>query len=965
MMEFQSPQFLYFILPLCIGWLLLTVYSERRRRRAREAFAAQSMWSKIFPEESAARFWFKLLLRELAIIASLIALAGPRFGNQVEQVTPRGSDLYVLIDVSRSMLAEDVVPSRLGRAKADVSALLNRLDGERVGLIAFAGQAVVKCPLTIDYDSFRRALQELDPSSAPRGGTAIGDAIRKALEVFHAKVERDQSILLITDGDDQNSYPLEAAAIAAERKVAIYAVGLGDSQQGARIPEKGDSKNYVEYAGEQIWSKLDGSLLSEIALKTSGVYVPAGTKSYNLAELYTEHLKQRRASEGESQQRIRRSEQYQLFLGFALISLVIDACIASYRKTDQGPGKTAGMRLSKAASNVLILSLMYSQMAGAPLQAEEPVAAVREGVKLYSQEKYDAAQEKFAAAVEQLGESKSESLAIAAFDNACAYHRKGDIEQARENYLLAGLSQDRRIATTAHFNLGNLAAEQARSAAGEQPELLPVDKRTGVLDHLKQAVEAYRHCLELQPNHIQSRKNLELVRLWIKYYSDKWREQDRQKRRDESNLLAFLEYIMATQQSLRETTEALPTNATSDSYAELKLAQDELREEIPILRDKIESELKPPTKDTNGKSGNSAVSNAGASDDKLLEEGVRLLQGWADAAGMHMATSSKQFGLRVAAESATSQRAAIEELDKIWDAIIPFQPLLAKELAEQTAIAGTLKPSSADSVKEESIDSIDGTSNVVPKEPAAEEKNAPPQTQTLQIAENQLPQVTQTQQRTLHKSRMLAPRAEMELQQLEAAPAVDREPQEPPKSDEGSNGLTESTSPKQFDPEEAKAGLRKAIELAPKAVIEMESTLEFLQQKEWAKAYAAAEEARRILEEIQQAQPKNEQQNQDNQQQEQNQQQQEQQQDSQQRNADQQDPSKENKSDEKQNNKPEDKQKPDQQPSQDKQPAKPQVSPERMAEALRKVRERQQEKQDRDRQMRAQILGRAPVEKDW
>jgi Ca-activated chloride channel family protein len=187
------------------------------------------MWSRIFPDESAGRFWFKLFLRELAIIANLVALAGPRFGTEVEQGVPRGSDLYVLIDVSRSMLAEDVAPSRLARAKADVSALLNRLDGERVGLIAFAGQAVVKCPLTVDYDSFRRALQELDPNSAPRGGTAIGDAIRKALEVFHAKVQRDQSILLITDGDDQKSYPLEAAEIAAERKVAIFAVGLGDS----------------------------------------------------------------------------------------------------------------------------------------------------------------------------------------------------------------------------------------------------------------------------------------------------------------------------------------------------------------------------------------------------------------------------------------------------------------------------------------------------------------------------------------------------------------------------------------------------------------------------------------------------------------------------------------------------------------------------------------------------------------
>ena len=159
--------------------------------------SAQAMWPRILPADSRARFWVKLLLREIALSSpGWSRSAGPRFGTQYEEVVPRGSDLYVLIDVSRSMLAEDVPPSRLGRAKADVAALVNRLEGERVGLIAFAGQAVVKCPLTVDYDAFRRSLDELDPRSAPRGGTAIGDAIRKALEVFQARPDRDQAILL-------------------------------------------------------------------------------------------------------------------------------------------------------------------------------------------------------------------------------------------------------------------------------------------------------------------------------------------------------------------------------------------------------------------------------------------------------------------------------------------------------------------------------------------------------------------------------------------------------------------------------------------------------------------------------------------------------------------------------------------------------------------------------------------------
>ncbi len=726
-MEWQSPQFLYFILPLGVAWLLLAVYSRQKRKTAREAFAANAMWSRIFPEDSTARFWSKLLLRELAIVASLVGLAGPRFGTEVEQVVPRGSDLYVLIDVSRSMLAEDVVPSRLGRAKTDVLALLNRLSGERIGLIAFAGQAVVKCPLTVDYDSFRRSLQELDPNSAPRGGTAIGDAIRKALEVFHAKVDRDQSILLITDGDDQKSYPLEAAELAAERKVAIFAVGLGDSEQGARIPEKGNSKSYVEFEGQTIWSKLDGSLLSELALKTKGVYVPAGTKSYDLGELYTDHLHKLQTSSGESQQRVRRSEQFQWFLGLAVFALFIDFCIAPHRRTTNDVSQAIKSGLSKAATVLFVLIQSLYLASGDMVLAEEPAIEprneVREGLKLYSQQKYEEAQQKFSAAVGRLEEERSEAVAVAAFDSACAFHRKGDYEKARENYLRAGLSQDRSLATKAHFNLGTLAADQARTIASEKPELLEPPKRQEVLDHLKRAVDAYRHCLELQPEHIQSRKNLELVRLWIKYYTDKWREIDRQKRRDESNLLVFLEYLMATQRGLKQNVESLPSTVTTDVFAELKLAQDELIEELPTLREKIGSELKPAANDPTGQA--SVSGNANASEQKELEDGIRMLQSWADAAGGHMSNSAQGLALKKSGESIKSQESAIEELDKIWDAVVPFQPLLAKELEEQTQIAQSLVPPSNEPPGMESSPNIQSPLESKSSESNTSESNEP------------------------------------------------------------------------------------------------------------------------------------------------------------------------------------------------------------------------------------------------
>ncbi|MFN7293100.1 MAG: VWA domain-containing protein, partial [Pirellula sp.] len=237
-MDWRNTSVLIWLLPLVGGWLALSIYATYKNQAARQRFMASVMADKLMPRDSLGNRIAKVVLQIAGVSALLIALAGPQFGEQIETIVPKGSDLYILLDVSRSMLANDVPPSRLERAKADIGALVNSLTGERVGLIAFAGQAVVKVPLTVDYESFRRSLSDIDTASAPRGGTAIGDAIRKALEVFKPNSQRDQAILLITDGDDQKSAPMEAAEVAAERGVTIFSVGLGDSTQGARIPAK-------------------------------------------------------------------------------------------------------------------------------------------------------------------------------------------------------------------------------------------------------------------------------------------------------------------------------------------------------------------------------------------------------------------------------------------------------------------------------------------------------------------------------------------------------------------------------------------------------------------------------------------------------------------------------------------------------------------------------------------------------
>jgi len=977
-MDWQHPEFLYLILPLAAAWLGLSLYSRRQRQRAAQAFVAQAMWSRILPADSRARFWLKTLLRETALVAGLVALAGPRWGTQYEEVIPRGSDLYILIDVSRSMLAEDVPPSRLGRAKADVAALVNRLEGERVGLIAFAGQAVVKCPLTVDYDAFRRTLDELDTASAPRGGTAIGDAIRKALEVFHARAERDQAILLITDGDDQQSYPLEAAATAAERHVTIFTVGLGDADQGARVPAATDSKagsksgSFVEYQGQQVWSKLDNTLLKEIALKTSGVYVPVGVKTYDLAELYTDYLQGRRGGEDESRKRLRRGEQFQIFLALALFALLADLFTRPYAASVKSPDETKlparsnDRSRARAASAAAVLALFTSS--ATTIRADDPADTLRDGLQFYHDDEFNKAREKFAAARDEFDKADAAKAAVAAFDEACAWHKSGDVDHAREWYLKAGLAHDRRLAAAAHFNLGTLSAEEARRLAGEHPESLPPDKRQPVLDQLKAAVASFRHSLELQTDNSRARRDIELVRQWIKYYTGKWYEHDRQKRRDETNLVAFLEYLIETQKALRESVKSLPATAPTDAFAELKRLQEELREEIAPLREKIRTELQPQDPaGGNAPPVNSQGASSQGANSQELEQGIALLTGWADEAGEKMYSASRNLASRQAGKAAADEQKAIDELEKIWEAVIPFSALLARDLADQTQIARTIEPPAASASKADDSNPAEEPMPDRDDEPPPANSPARAAHPALATESEDLAPLAEMQERTGRRTQLLKLKAEAELERLENSPPPDASAA-PPDDDPNSPG---AAHPKPVDPEQLKAGFQKAIELAPQAVEQMELASKALQQKDRKSAYPPAEEARKILEEIQKAQPRQEQpeqkQDQDKKKDDEKKDDQQKQGQKDQEKKDDQKKEDEKKDDEKkENEKDKQKEKPDEQKKPgDKKQNQKQMSQDQIEDALRKVRERQQDKRERDRKIKARISGRAPVEKDW
>jgi len=326
---------LLWVLPLVAG---LLVYAHRKRLSTAARFAEPVMVARLMPPLRGMRPWVKGAAVVLALALLIVAGARPRFGVYFEKVVQRGADVFILLDVSRSMTAEDVAPNRLARAKSDIRDLLSRLVGDRVGLIAFAGRPVVKVPLTTDHGFFLTVLEEVDTQSAPRGGTLIGDAIRRAMQAMPERRDRDQVLILITDGEDHDSYPEQAAQQAAERGIKIFTVGLGDSGEGARIPLRDSgSLHYLRHQGQEVWSKMDDRLLKQIALITGGAFIPAGTKAYDLGQIYQEHLSGLARGEIQEDKRKRYREQFQMFICLAVGLLLAEMAIPSYCRAASQP----------------------------------------------------------------------------------------------------------------------------------------------------------------------------------------------------------------------------------------------------------------------------------------------------------------------------------------------------------------------------------------------------------------------------------------------------------------------------------------------------------------------------------------------------------------------------------------------------------------------------------------------------
>ena len=328
--EVGRPEALW-LLWLVPALALFYIYSFRRKNRLLERFAASGMLAKLTGRVSRTRQVAKALLVLLGLSAALLALAEIRYGFTWEEVKRQGVDVIVALDVSDSMLVEDVEGggrlSRIERAKREIVDLLRLMEGDRIGLVAFAGTAFVECPLTLDYSAAEVFLDAIDTDLIPVKGTALGKALRTSLSAFEGSSQPSQAIILITDGEDHTGQALAAAEEAKSAGVRIFPIGIG-RDEGAPIPAPGGGFRR-DRRGEIVLSKLDEPTLQKIALTTGGRYVRSVTGDVDLEQIYSQGIKATLEDrELGSKRRQRWEDRFQWILAIAIFALAFEALIS-------------------------------------------------------------------------------------------------------------------------------------------------------------------------------------------------------------------------------------------------------------------------------------------------------------------------------------------------------------------------------------------------------------------------------------------------------------------------------------------------------------------------------------------------------------------------------------------------------------------------------------------------------------
>ncbi|MBR3075937.1 MAG: VWA domain-containing protein [Bacteroidales bacterium] len=326
MLYFASPEYFWLLLLVPLIPVVYGILRSLRRRRIRR-FGDENLVRELMPSWSRSKGWVRIVLFTLGFLCFVVGLARPQMGAKLKEHETKGAEIMICLDVSNSMLAEDYSPCRLDRAKLAISRVVDKLQGDRIGLIIFAGTSFVQLPITTDYISAKMFLGNINTESVPVQGTAIGEAILTAAKSFSAQSEKSRAIIIITDGENHEDDAVDAAKQAAELGIKIYTIGVG-SQQGQPIPVNGELLKDSE--GNIVVTRLDEGTLKKIAAEGGGAYVHAGGEEFGLNPIIDD-IKKMDAEKYNSIVFEDFDEQYMYFFAAALLFFVLEMLVGERR----------------------------------------------------------------------------------------------------------------------------------------------------------------------------------------------------------------------------------------------------------------------------------------------------------------------------------------------------------------------------------------------------------------------------------------------------------------------------------------------------------------------------------------------------------------------------------------------------------------------------------------------------------
>jgi Ca-activated chloride channel family protein len=472
-MEFTQPVYFYLALSLVVILPLAGILIFWRRKSDYRAFGTKEAFENLTSHLSSFRRLVKIILLMLGLFFITLAMSGPQWGSKMVEVHRQGVDVIIALDVSRSMLAEDIKPNRLQRAEQELTALIDQLKGDRVGVLAFAGNAQMACPLTTDFEAAKMFLSYLTPDSVTLPGTSLGEAIHFGISMFPKGDEGSRVLVLLTDGEDHHSQPAEAAEAAKAAGIHIISIGFG-TPGGEPVPLRDNAGNVSGYikdaSGKSVVSRLDEPLLKQITQITGGAYWPSATGSLEanrLAELI-----------GQMQKRDISAGQYGSYedrFQFALLPGVLLLLAAFWL-----PQKKRAWLL------VVLLALVFP---AAPARADTG-SDVNQGNRAYTNQRYEQALQKY-----QDAQIKNPGSAVVQYDLGDALHKLGKFEEADAAYRQTLKAKDLKLAAKAWYNLGNNFLQQRK---------------------FSEAIEPYQRALKINPRDEDTLNNLAMALRFLK-----------------------------------------------------------------------------------------------------------------------------------------------------------------------------------------------------------------------------------------------------------------------------------------------------------------------------------------------------------------------------------------------------------------------------------------------------------------